>query len=132
MKKIILLILVVVTFSCCSEDRGCGVTPPDWIIGKWTHLKDSTETTTFEQFNIINRQKTPSGSFGISLCGELESGERSGVVEDVVETGDIFTFRVVYDSIPDIDYVTYFMLAVDTIGECTGEYPCASFNKLYR
>ena len=113
------------------DDEGCGVEPPSWLLGKWEHVNDSLETTTFEEYNIVNRQRTSNGTSAADLCKDLIIGLTKGEVKELDKTDELYSYEIQFDSLPT-EWFTYFKISDDTIGHCRDMYPCNSFVKLYR
>jgi hypothetical protein len=129
--KYLKLLFVVLLFSACSSSNECklDLKTPDYFIGNWWESETTFDRITKD--DIVNVNRTSSGSFTIGLCENLSQGDGSGELTPIIDTDEYFTFRIDYDN-GNVTHRTYFQLTGDTIGRCDDTYPCQTFKKLWR
>ena len=127
MRNIIFTLLITIIACSSTSDLDCGITPPDWLQGRWK--KDATNWVTFSEYDKKDVQQTlNNGNKALCFCEQIELGKRT--VTEVQEDNLVYTYRIDYGS-TDIHY-TYFVIDDNTIGFCEGEYPCNYYSTLIR
>jgi hypothetical protein len=117
MKKVVVLFLVVLMFSCSSDNSNGATITPQRLLGKWNFKSESTNGNAFVNYEhqcgtnkdfraFFNTGKTVSSSFNTSCVLS------NSVTSDWVLNGNILTISnenfdpMLYEYVYQIEYLT--------------------------